>query len=117
MPQTYRATLEDDRIRWHDAEHPDSRRSPVEVQVVVLDQPGEDSLIVSTPGVCGGDACFAGTRIPVWIVVDAWAAGWDDARQLRARPTLRQEHLDAARCYYAAHREEIDSAIADNETA
>ena len=117
MPHTYRATLEDDRIRWHDAEHPDSRHTPVEVQVVVLDSPAEDSLIVRTPGVCGGDACFAGTRIPVWIVVDAWAVGWDDARQLRARPTLSQEHLDAARRYYAAHREEIDSAIADNETA
>ena len=117
MPQTYRATVEDDRIRWHDAEHPDSRRSPVEVQVVVLDPPGEDSLIVSTPGVCGGDACFAGTRIPVWIVVDGWAAGWDDARQLRARLTLRPEHLAAARRYYAAHREEIASAIADNDSA
>lgn len=117
MPQIYRATLEDDRIPWHDAEHPDSRRKSLEVHVVVLDEPGEDSLIERTPGVCGGDACFAGTRIPVWMGVDAWAGGWDDARQLRARPTLRQDHLDAAHRYYAAHCEEIDSTIADNDTA
>jgi uncharacterized protein (DUF433 family) len=23
--------------------------------------------IERTPGVCGGDACIAGTRIPVWV--------------------------------------------------
>ncbi|HYR59149.1 MAG TPA: hypothetical protein VEO95_10985 [Chthoniobacteraceae bacterium] len=39
MPQTFRATDEGDHIRWHDAAHPDSREKPVEVQVVVLDEP------------------------------------------------------------------------------
>jgi len=27
--------------------------------------------ITKTPGVCGGDACVEGTRIPVWVLVQA----------------------------------------------
>ena len=33
------------------------------------------SGIEQTPGVCGGDACVAGTRIPVWVLVNARRLG------------------------------------------
>src|SRR6266446_9264914 len=103
MSQTYRATLEDDRIRWHDAAHPDSHAKPVEVQVVVLDNPANEPLITSTPGVCGGDACFGRQRIAVWFVVEAWQMGWNDDEVLAAHPVLGPEHLAAARTYYHEH--------------
>ena len=117
MPQTYRATLESDHIRWHDAAHPDSREKPVEVQVVVLDEPADEPLISHTPGVSGGDACFGRHRIPVWLVVEAWQMGWTDGEVLAAHPVLRPEHLAAARTYYSEHRQEIDRLLTENAAA
>lgn len=117
MPKTYRATVEGDRLRWHDSIHPDSLSRPMEVQIVVLDPPSEEPLIVRTPGVCGGDPCFGAHRIPVWLVVEGWQMGWTDDEVLAAHPALRPEHLAAARTYYREHREEIDRLIADNAAA
>ena len=117
MSKTYRATVEGDRLRWHDATHPDSQTQPVEVQVVVLDAPPTEPLIVRTPGVCGGDACFGAHRIPVWLVVEAWQMGWSDDEVLAAHPPLRHEHLTAARAYYRDHREEIDRLVAEQAAA
>jgi uncharacterized protein (DUF433 family) len=48
--------------------------------------------IERTDGVCGGSACIAGTRVPVWVLVHAWA-------------------------YVDAHRHEIDQEIRRNESA
>jgi uncharacterized protein (DUF433 family) len=48
------------------------------------------SGIERTPGVCGGDACIAGTRIPVWVLEGFRRLGWT---------------------------EEIDEAIRQNEAA
>ena len=117
MPKTYRATVEGDRLRWHEDAHPDSQVGPVEVQVVVFDPLLEEPTIVRTPGVCGGDACFGAYRIPVWLVVETWQMGWTDHEVLAAHPALRPEHLAAARVYYREHREEIDRLIADNAAA
>jgi uncharacterized protein (DUF433 family) len=117
MPQIYRATLEHDQIRWHDATHPDSRSKPVEVQVVVLADDVDEPLIRSTPGVCGGDACFGRHRIPVWLVVEAWQMGWTDDEVLATHPVLRPAHLAAARAFYNEHREEIDRIITANANA
>ena len=113
MPQTYRATLEGDHLRWHDAAHPDSREKPVEVQVMVLDHAADEPLISCTPEVSGGNACFDGHRIPVWLVVEAWQIGWSDDEVLAAHPVLRPEHLAAARTYYGEHRREIDRLVAE----
>jgi uncharacterized protein (DUF433 family) len=117
MPKTYRATVEGDRVRWHDADHPDSRTTPMEVQLVVLDAPSGEPLIARTPGVSGGDACFGNSRIPVWLIVEAWQMGWSDDEVLAAHPVLRAEHLVAARDYYRVHREEIDRLIAEHAAA
>ena len=117
MSQTYRATVEDDRIRWHEGAHPDSRAKPIEVRVLVLDEPEADSPIVHTPGVCGGEPCFGSRRIPVRLVIEAWQMGWTDEEVLAAHPALADAHLSAAREYYRGHREEIDRLIAENAAA
>lgn len=41
--------------------------------------------ITKTPGVCGGDACFRGHRIPVWTVVNYRRLGGSEADLLRIR--------------------------------
>lgn len=71
--------------------------------------------ITKTAGVCGGDACIRGHRIPVWAVINyrRLGDGWGDI--LRAYPTLSQTDLEAAWQYYQNNREEIDRAIEENE--
>lgn len=73
--------------------------------------------IVSIPGVCGGELCVAGTRIPVWVLVRARQLGTDEPTLLDAYPSLRAEDLANAWAYYGAHREEVEAQIAENEAA
>jgi uncharacterized protein (DUF433 family) len=64
----------------------------------------------------GGDACIRETRIPVWVLVNSSRLGGSTADVLRAYPSLTPADLDAAWEYSAAHMEEIDRAIHENET-
>jgi uncharacterized protein (DUF433 family) len=73
------------------------------------------SGITKTPGICGGDACIAGHRIPVWVLANYRRLGGDDASILRAYPTLNKADLEAAWAYAAQNEEEIDQAIRENE--
>lgn len=73
--------------------------------------------IDETPGVCGGAACIARTRIPVWVLEEARRRGAGEADLLRSYPTLRAEDLANAWAYARAHREEIDREIRENEAA
>ena len=66
--------------------------------------------------VCGGEACISRTRIPVWTLVRARQCGLNEADILRSFPTLHAEDLANAWSYHRAHREEIERAIAENET-
>lgn len=75
--------------------------------------PGVESI----PGVNGGEPCIVRTRIPVWLLAQARNLGTSEADLLRAYPTLRAEDLTNAWAYYRAFRAEIDSQIAENETA
>jgi uncharacterized protein (DUF433 family) len=76
------------------------------------------SRIQKTPGVIGGDACIRTTRIAVWMVVEGRRLGMSDQELLaRYDPPLTQADLDAAWEYYENHREEIDQAIREHETA
>ncbi len=72
--------------------------------------------IECTPGVCGGDACVARTRIPVWVLVRAHQLGGSDEDVLEDYPTLCHDDLDNAWAYYDLHRAHIDQQIADNES-
>jgi uncharacterized protein (DUF433 family) len=73
--------------------------------------------VESTPGICGGEPCIVGTRIPVWVLVQARRLGTSEADLLRAYPTLRAADLGTAWDYYRAHPDGIDRQIRANEAA
>jgi uncharacterized protein (DUF433 family) len=77
--------------------------------------PTTTDRVTKTPGICGGDACIRGHRIPVWGLVNSRRLGADDADILRAYPVLTAIDLEAAWEYAAAHPQEIDRAIHENE--
>lgn len=61
-------------------------------------------------GVCHGEPCIRGTRIPVTVILDNLAAGVDRAQILASYPSLSAEDIDAAVAYDAegAGRSEPD---------
>jgi uncharacterized protein (DUF433 family) len=75
-----------------------------------------DDLIQKTPGVLGGDACIGKRRIAVWMLVRARQLGVSDEQLLKDyQPPLTRAELDAAWRYYESHRDEIETAIRENE--
>ncbi|MGG6269321.1 DUF433 domain-containing protein [Leptolyngbya sp. AN03gr2] len=73
--------------------------------------------IEKTPGICGGDARIANTRIPIWVLVQAQNLGNSDAQILTNYPTITAIDLSNAWRYAEAHPAEIEQAIAENEAA
>lgn len=71
--------------------------------------------IEKTQGVCGGDACVAGTRIPIWVLVNARNLGISEAQLLKDYPTLSATDLTNAWVYATVYPEEIATAITENE--
>ncbi len=57
--------------------------------------------ITADPGVCHGQACIRGTRIPVAVVLDNVAAGISDAEILASYPALTPDGVRAAVAYAA----------------
>jgi len=82
-------------------------REPVEVG------PG----IFSTPGVCGGDPCVGRMRLPVWLLEEGRRNGATDECFLEAYPNLTREDLANAWACVAAHREETERLICENNEA
>jgi len=72
--------------------------------------------IYSTPGVCGGEACVGRSRIAVWLLESHRRGGLNDVDLLKAYPSLKAQDLASAWAYVAAHREEIDRLIQENES-
>jgi uncharacterized protein (DUF433 family) len=66
-------------------------------------------------GVCGGDACITGTRIPIWVLVNARNLGISEAQLLKDYPTLSATDLTNAWVYATVYPEEIATAIKENE--
>jgi len=58
-------------------------------------------FIDAKPDVMMGKPCFAGTRIPVYIILEKLAAGETEAQIISAYPQLRPEHIKAALQYAA----------------
>lgn len=58
-------------------------------------------VITADSSICHGKPCFAGTRIPVTVVLDNLAAGLDPAAIRRSYPTLSDTHIRAALNYAA----------------
>ncbi len=73
--------------------------------------------ITKTPGVIGGDACIADTRLPVWLFVSLRHQGASDADLLEAYPHLTAADLVNVWAYADAHPEEITKALQEQETA
>lgn len=73
--------------------------------------------IEKTANICGGDACIASTRIPVWALEQSRRLGFTDDALLENYPTLKREDLDAAWAYVLIHGAEIDAAIRENDEA
>lgn len=78
---------------------------------------GEGLGIGKTKYVCGGDACIASTRIPVWSLEQARRLGFSEAELLDAYPSLKPSDLIAAWDYVNKYTEEIEVAIRENEGA
>jgi uncharacterized protein (DUF433 family) len=73
--------------------------------------------ITKTPGVCGGKACIAGTRIAVWLLVEAQQMGISEAQLLQDYPHITAADLVNAWSYADAYPEEIAAAIRVNNEA
>ena len=71
--------------------------------------------ITKTRNVCGGDACIARTRIPVWVLVNARNLGISESQLLYDYPTLTASDLANAWMYAQANPDEIATAIRENE--
>jgi uncharacterized protein (DUF433 family) len=71
--------------------------------------------ITKTKDVCGGSACIAGTRIPVWVLVNAHNLGISESMLLDDYPTLTATDLTNAWVYAEVYRVEISAEIKANE--
>lgn len=71
--------------------------------------------ITKNSNICGGDACIAGTRIPIWILVNARNLGISESQLLYDYPTLTASDLANAWLYFQVNPDEIAAAIQENE--
>jgi uncharacterized protein (DUF433 family) len=86
----------------------------ITIQILVQSLNNSWQGIEKTPGVCGGDACIANTRIPVWSLVNDRYLGMSDAEILKAFPDLNAVDLVNTWAYADAHTIEIEQAIREN---
>jgi uncharacterized protein (DUF433 family) len=62
-----------------------------------------DALVTTDPEVMGGVPVFAGTRVPVGMVLGSLAAGVHLDRLKASYPFLTEAHIQAAKVYEAVH--------------
>lgn len=86
------------------------------LQWIVRDLGDSFPGIESTPDVVGGAPRITRTRIPVWLLEQARRQGVSESDLLQDYPTLTAADLANAWAYVRSHREEIESAIALNES-
>jgi uncharacterized protein (DUF433 family) len=82
------------------------------LEFLEIEDPAKAPVIRKTPGVCGGSACVANTRIPVWTLVRFRELGLTDGQLLEAYPSLTSDGLAAAYEYAAHNAGEIREEIA-----
>lgn len=87
------------------------------LQWIVRDLGDAFPNIESSPNILGGEARIVRTRIPVWVLEQMRRQGASDADILTSYPTLRAEDLANTWAYARLHRDEIEQAIFENETA
>lgn len=69
------------------------------------------TLIVSTPGTCGGRPRIARTRITVQNIAIDHNAGMSPQQIVDERPHLNLAQVYAALAYYYANKETVDAGI------
>jgi uncharacterized protein (DUF433 family) len=69
--------------------------------------------ITINPGICHGQACIKGTRIPVHQIVRMFAHGDSMDQLLLAYPTITREDILACLDYAASLAEEQVTPLAD----
>jgi len=69
--------------------------------------------ITINPGICHGQACIAGTRIPVHQIVRMFAHGDSMEQLLHAYPTITREDILACLDYAASLAEEQVTPLTD----
>lgn len=71
-----------------------------------------DTMLVSTPDVCGGRIRLDGTRITVHRIATLYQQGQDADEIARTYPHLSRGQIYAALAYYHTNRAEIDAELA-----
>lgn len=93
-----------------------SASEKAEVLQILTTSLGKGSKGISkTLGVCGGEACIANTRIPVWVLVEARQLGISEKQLLDDYPQLTALDLVIAWIYAKVHPEEIAQTIQKNQ--
>ena len=75
-----------------------------------------DTMLVSTPDVCGGRLRIDGTRITVQRIATLYQQGQDADEIARTYPHLSLGKIYAALAFYHANRAEIDAELAVTDT-
>jgi uncharacterized protein (DUF433 family) len=71
-----------------------------------------DTLLVRSPGVCGGRLRIEGTRITVLQLAALYRGGLSAEEIVEQYPHLTHAQVYAALAYYHANRPEIDEELA-----
>lgn len=87
------------------------------LQIITQSLSNASRGIAKTPDVCGGDACIAGTRIAVWLLVESRRLGVTEAQLLDDYPHISAADLVNAWAYADANPREIEEAIRKNQEA
>jgi uncharacterized protein (DUF433 family) len=74
-----------------------------------------DSLLVRTPGVCGGRIRIDGTRITVHRIAVLYKQGQNAEEIARTYPHLTLGQVYAALAYYHANRDEVEAELAADD--
>ncbi len=73
------------------------------------------SMIDSTPGICGGRARVAGTRVPVHRVAGYYRLGYSPEEMLPLLNSLTLAQVHAALAYALVNPEEMDQALREEQ--
>jgi uncharacterized protein (DUF433 family) len=71
------------------------------------------TLVVQTPGTCGGRPRIAGTRVTIQNIAIDFNAGMQPEEIIAERTHLTQAQVYAALAYYFANKEAINADITD----
>jgi len=74
-----------------------------------------DSLLVRTPGVCGGRIRIDGTRITVHRIAVLYKQGQNAEEVARNYPHLSLGQIYTALAYYHANRDEVEAELAADD--